>query len=77
VFTGLIADQSPRIKDKERIREARRLFLTLNCNALWAQAEAKRRRFTEAELGHMRAEMRDWERAEARAEAEHDAFAYG
>lgn len=74
MFTGLIADQSPRIKDKERIREARRLFVTLNCNALWAQAEAERRRFSEAELGHMRAEMRDWERAERAAEARADVY---
>jgi hypothetical protein len=78
MFTGLIADQSPKLRNKADIREARALFIELNSNAPWAVGEVERgRRFTEAELGHMRAEKVDWERAEARDRANHDAFAYG
>ena len=77
MVTSIPNDQSPLLKTKEEIREARALFVELNAHAPWAVEEAKRRRFSKAMLGHMRAEKADWDRAEARDEARHDAFAYG
>ena len=77
MFTGLPHDTSPLLRDKAEIREARALFAELNSQAPWAVEEAKRRRFTKAMLGHMRVEKRDWDRAERRDEAMHDAYAYG
>jgi len=74
MFTGLTHDASPLLRDKAEIREARELFVTLNACAPWAVAEAKKRRFTKAVLGHMRQEKRELDAAERRAEMRADAL---
>jgi hypothetical protein len=53
-------DSSPLLRTKDEIAEARRLFARLSPYPN-AEGEAKRRRFTQADLGRLRWEAREWE----------------
>jgi CMP-N-acetylneuraminic acid synthetase len=60
---------APLLKTKAEIARARELFVSLNAASLWSQAEAKRRRFSKADLDIMEQEHAELEKFEERDRA--------